>query len=86
MTKRLEVVNEQLSKNHINDDDEPIPVSDIASVDEPVKNEPIRSASVVVSMPISMVNAERTSLVSNMDKLPSPQLDKAKPTFNKMRR
>ena len=85
MTKRLEIVNEQLSKNHINDDDEPIPVSDIPSEDEPVKKEPIRSASVMV-MPISMASAERTSPVPHMEKPPSPQLDKTKPTFNKMRR
>ena len=86
MTKRLEVVNEQLSKNHINGDDEPIPVSDIPSEDEPIKKEPVHSASVVVSMPVSMVTAERTSPVSNMEKPPSPQLDKAKSTFSKMRR
>lgn len=86
MTKRLEVVNEQLSKNHINDDDEPIPVSDIPSEDEPIKKEPVCTASVVVSMPISMVNAERISAVPHMEKPPSPQFDKSKPTFNKMRR
>ncbi len=82
MTSRLEVVNEQLSKNHINDDDEPIPVSDIPSVDEPIKKEPVHSASVVVSM----ISAEKVDAISYMEKPISNQLDKVKTFINKNRR
>jgi len=82
MTKRLEVVNEQLSKNHINDDDEPIPVSDIPSVDEHIKKEPVNSASVVVSM----ISAEKVDAISYMEKPISNQLDKVKTFINKNRR
>lgn len=76
MTDRLEVVNAELSVNHINDDDEPVPVSDVPSEDKTIK-----PTSVVVTMPVPAVNT-----VPMMDKPPLPQFDKPKQTFNKMRR
>lgn len=76
MTDRLKVVNAELSVNHIDDDDEPVPVSDVPSEDKTIK-----PTSVVVTMPVPAVNT-----VPMMDKPPLPQFDKPKQTFNKMRR
>ena len=52
--KRLEYVNAQLSTDK--NDDEPMPVSDI-----PTENEPVQAASVVVAMPVSAYTADRVN-------------------------
>ena len=51
--KRLEFVNAELSKNNSDEIDEPVPVSDI-----PSENEPAKAVSVTVSMP-NMVMADK---------------------------
>ena len=53
--KRLEYVNAQLSTDK--NDDEPMPVSDI-----PTENEPVQAASVVVAMPVPAYSADRINL------------------------
>jgi hypothetical protein len=51
-------------------------------VDEPIKKEPVHSASVVVSM----ISAEKVDAISYMEKPISNQLDKVKTFINKNRR
>lgn len=87
MTKRLEVVNAELSKSHVDDVDEPAYVSDRPTEEEPIVKAPDKTVeppkyNVTVTMS-AMANVER---VPQMERPPSPQLDKPKPTFNKMRR
>lgn len=75
--KRLEYVNAQLSTDK--NDDEPMPVSDI-----PTENEPVQAASVVVAMPVSAYTADR---VNPKPQTPSvPQNNAPKPVYNKMKR
>lgn len=75
--KRLEYVNAQLSTDK--QDDEPVPVSDI-----PTENEPVQAASVVVAMPVS---AYTTDKVNPKPQTPSvPQNNTPKPVYNKMKR
>lgn len=87
MTKRLEVVNAELSKSHVDDVDEPAYVSDRPTEEEPTIKEPEKTVesskyNVTVTLP-AMVNTER---VPQMDRPPSPQLDKPKHVYNKMKR
>ena len=75
--KRLEYVNAQLSTDK--QDDEPVPVSDI-----PTENEPVQAASVVVAMPVSAYTADK---VNPKPQTPSvPQNNTPKPVYNKMKR
>lgn len=75
--KRLEYVNAQLSTDK--NDDEPIPVSDI-----PTENEPVQAASVVVAMPAPAYTADRVNPKPSIP--PVPQNDAPKPVYNKMKR
>ena len=75
--KRLEYVNAQLSTDK--QDDEPVPVSDI-----PTENEPVQAASVVVAMPVSAYTADK---INSKPQTPSvPQNNIPKPVYNKMKR
>ena len=75
--KRLEYVNAQLSTDK--QDDEPVPVSDI-----PTENEPVQAVSVVVAMPVSAYTADK---VNPKPQTPSvPQNNTPKPVYNKMKR
>ena len=75
--KRLEYVKAQLSTDK--QDDEPVPVSDI-----PTENEPVQAASVVVAMPVSAYTADK---VNPKPQTPSvPQNNTPKPVYNKMKR
>lgn len=75
--KRLEYVNAQLSTDK--NDDEPMPVSDI-----PTENEPVQAASVVVAMPVSAYTADK---VNPKPQTPSvPQNNIPKSVYNKMKR
>lgn len=87
MTKRLEVVNAELSKSHVDDVDEPAYVSDRPTEEELIVKAPEKTVeppkyNVTVTMS-AMANVE---CVPQMDRPPSPQLDKPKSIFNKMRR
>lgn len=75
--KRLEYVNAQLSTDK--NDDEPIPVSDI-----PTENEPVQAASVVVAMPVSAYTADKINPKPQTP--PVPQNNAPKPVYNKMKR
>ena len=75
--KRLEYVNAQLSTDK--NDDEPIPVSDI-----PTENEPVQAASVVVAMPVSAYTADKINPKPQTP--PVPQNNALKPVYNKMKR
>ena len=75
--KRLEYVNAQLSTDK--NDDEPMPVSDI-----PTENEPVQAASVVVAMPAPAYTADRVNPKPHTP--PVPQNNAPKPVYNKMKR
>ena len=75
--KRLEYVNAQLSTDK--NDDEPMPVSDI-----PTENEPVQAASVVVAMPVSAYTADKINPKPQTP--PVPQNNIPKPVYNKMKR
>ena len=75
--KRLEYVNAQLSTDK--NDDEPIPVSDI-----PTENEPVQTASVVVAMPVPACTADRVNPKPQTP--PVSQNNAPKPVYNKMKR
>lgn len=75
--KRLEYVNAQLSTDK--NDDEPMPVSDI-----PTENEPTKAASVVVAMPAPAYTADKVNLKPQTP--PVPQNNIPKPVYNKMKR
>lgn len=75
--KRLEYVNAQLSTDK--QDDEPVPVSDI-----PTENEPVQAASVVVAMPVSAYTADKVNLKPQTPSV--PQNNTPKPVYNKMKR
>lgn len=75
--KRLEYVNAQLSTDK--NDDEPMPVSDI-----PTENEPVQAASVVVAMPAPAYTADKVNPKPQTP--PVPQNNIPKPLYNKMKR
>lgn len=75
--KRLEYVNAQLSTDK--NDDEPMPVSDI-----PTENEPVQAASVVVAMPAPTYTADKVNPKPQTP--PVPQNNAPKPVYNKMKR
>lgn len=75
--KRLEYVNAQLSTDK--NDDEPMPVSDI-----PTENEPVQAASVVVTMPTPAYTADKINPKPQTP--PVPQNNASKPVYNKMKR
>lgn len=68
MTKRLEVVNAELSKSHVDDVDEPVYVSDT----KPEK-EPIKAASVMVAMSAPVVMTDRPNHISNIQQGKAPE-------------
>lgn len=75
--KRLEFVNAEVSKTEV--DDEPAPVSDVPTV-----NEPVQAASVVVAMPVPAYTADRVN--SKPTSPPVQAEDKSKPVIPKMKR
>lgn len=83
---RLEVVNSELSKNHIDEPDEPVYVSERPTEDVPEAAEPTRTEQPTMKLNVTVAMPAMAESVPQYEKPPLPQLDKPKPTYNKMRR